>query len=176
VILIVAGVSGSGKSTVGALLAEMLHWQFADGDTFHSQANIAKMTAGIPLTDEDREPWLHAIGDWMDAEIAAGQSGVLACSLLKRSYRDELLSGRPSASVIFLEVDKDVLARRLSRRPGHFFTRQLLQSQLDILEPPAPDERVRIVREEEGPLRTAAKIAALLWPEGNPGSEPGAAQ
>jgi gluconokinase len=179
VILIVAGVAGSGKSTVGALLASMLRWGFADGDTFHSEANVAKMRSGIPLTDADREPWLRAMGSWMDAQMAAGRSSVLACSLLKRAYRDALLSARPSALVVFLQVDKDVLAQRLSHRPGHFFTRQLLQSQLDTLEPPAPDERVRVVPVEDGAAKTAAKIAALLWPDGpdgKPDGQPDAAQ
>jgi carbohydrate kinase (thermoresistant glucokinase family) len=172
VILIVAGVSGSGKSTVGALLARGLHWRFADGDDFHSKASIAKMTAGIPLTDEDRQPWLQAMGDWMDTQIAAGRSCVLACSALKRAYRDRLLAGRPSVLMIFLDVDKNVLAERLAARHGHFFHEQLLQSQLDALEPPAPDERVRVVREAEAPLQTAAKIAASLWPEGKPAGTP----
>jgi carbohydrate kinase (thermoresistant glucokinase family) len=174
VILIVAGVSGSGKSTVGKLLARRLRWRFADGDDFHSEANIAKMTAGIPLTDEDREPWLIAMCDWMDTQIAAGHSCVLACSALKRSYRDELLSGRPSALLIFLDVDKNVLAQRLATRHGHFFHEQLLQSQLDALEPPAPDERVRVVHEAEAPVQTAAKIVALFWPSGKPGGKPDA--
>jgi gluconokinase len=171
VILIVAGVAGSGKSTVGALLARMLRWRFADGDSFHSEASVAKMQAGIPLTDEDREPWLRAIGGWMDVQIAADRSGVIACSCLKRRYRDRLLSGRAEASLIFLEVDKDVLVQRLSHRHGHFFTLQLLQSQLDTLEPPVPDEqRVRVVAAEEGPAQTAAKIIKLLWPGGRAGA------
>src|ERR1700722_10873341 len=90
-ILIVAGVAGSGKTTVGALLAGQLHWRFADADTFHPAANIAKMHAGIPLTDEDRQPWLRAVSDWIDARVAAGEPAVITCSALKRAYRDELL-------------------------------------------------------------------------------------
>lgn len=175
-ILIVAGVAGSGKSTVGALLARMLHWQFADGDSFHPEANVAKMRAGIPLSDEDREPWLRAIGGWMDTEIAADRSCVLAASCLKRAYRDRMLDGRPPASMIFLEVDKDVVMQRLSHRHGHFFTQQLLQSQFDILEPPAPDERVRVVPVADGPAKTAARIVALLWPDRQPAGEQGRAQ
>jgi gluconokinase len=168
VILIVAGVAGSGKTTVGALLARLLHWDFADGDSFHSAANVAKMRSGVPLTDEDRLPWLHAIGDWMDAEIAAGKSGVIACSCLKAAHRELLLSGRPAAKMIFLQVDKDVLFQRLTSRPGHFFHVQLLQSQLDILESPGPDERVQIVPTEGAPGQTVSKIIALLWPHGVP--------
>jgi gluconokinase len=168
VILIVAGVAGCGKTTVGALLAGLLRWHFLDADTFHSEANVAKMRSGVPLTDEDRGPWLRAIADWMDATIAAGQSAVLACSALKRSYRDELLSGRPAATMVFLLVDRDVLVRRLTSRRGHFFPEKLLDSQLASLEPPGPDERVRTVHVDGDPAQTAATIIALLWPSGRP--------
>ena len=99
-ILIVAGVAGSGKTTVGALLAGRLRWLFADADSFHPEANVAKMRAGIPLTDADREPWLQAITDWMDERIAANQSAVITCSALKRAYRDRLLAGRPAATMV----------------------------------------------------------------------------
>jgi len=168
VILIVAGVAGSGKTTVGLLLSRLLHWEFADADSFHSEANVAKMQSGVPLTDEDRLPWLHKIADWMDTQITAGKSGVIACSCLKRAHRDLLLSGRPAAKMVFLQVDKDVLFQRLKDRPGHFFRAQLLQSQLDALEPPEPDERVQTVHTEGEPGKTASKIIALLWPHGRP--------
>ena len=125
-IVIVAGVSGSGKTTVGAMLAGRLGWPFADADDFHPAANVAKMRAGIPLTDADREPWLRAIVAWMDEHIARGESAVVGCSALKRSYRDELLGGRPEARMVFLATDRDVLARRLAARLGHFFPEQLL--------------------------------------------------
>ena len=152
-ILLVAGVSGSGKTTVGALLAERLHWRFADGDSFHSAANIAKMHAGIPLTDEDRRPWLLAITAWMDERIAAGESAVVTCSALKRVYREELLDGRPEARMIFLSVDRAEADRRMTARIGHFFPEQLLSTQFDALEPPQPDEpRVTVVASgEESP-------------------------
>ena len=169
VIVIVAGVSGSGKSTVGALLAGLLHWRFADADSFHPEANIAKMRAGIPLTDEDRGPWLHAVTDWMDARIVADESAVIACSALKRAYRDEMLSGRPAAVMIFLQVSRDVLARRLTARHGHFFPEKLLDSQLETLEPPAPDEHVHTVVVEGDAGQTAVKIIALLRPPAGPG-------
>jgi carbohydrate kinase (thermoresistant glucokinase family) len=122
-ILIVAGVSGSGKTTVGSMLAGRLGWRFADADGFHPAANIAKMRAGIPLTDDDRWPWLRAIGAWMDERIRTGESAVVTCSALKRAYRDELLDGRPQAHLVFLAVDRDVVARRLTARHGHFFPR-----------------------------------------------------
>jgi gluconokinase len=171
VILIVAGVSGSGKTTVGALIAGRLRWRFADADTFHPEANVAKMRSGVPLTDEDRAPWLRAIADWMDARIAAGQSAVVTCSALKRAYRDMLLTGRPEATMIFLQVSKDVLARRVTTRHGHFFPEKLLESQLETLEPPAPDERVQTVLEEGEPAQTADQVIALLWPDGEPNPE-----
>jgi gluconokinase len=171
VILIVAGVAGSGKTTVGALLAGRLRWRFADADTFHPEANVSKMRAGIPLTDEDRAPWLRTIADWMDARIAAGQSAVVTCSALKRAYRDQLLSGRPAATMVFLQVSRDVLVSRLNSRPGHFFPEKLLDSQLADLEPPEQDERVHTLLAEGEPEQTAAKIIALLWPDGEPSPE-----
>jgi gluconokinase len=171
VILIVAGVSGSGKSTVGALLAGRLRWPFADADAFHPDANVAKMRAGIPLTDEDRWPWLRTIADWMDTRIAAGESAVATCSALKRSYRDLLLRERPEAVMVFLEASREKLLRRLSARQGHFFPQQLLDSQLADVEPPETDEHVLVVQDEAEAAQTAAKIISLLWPRGAPDPE-----
>jgi gluconokinase len=167
VILIVAGVSGSGKTTVGALLAGRLGWRFADADTFHPEANVAKMRAGLPLTDADRGPWLRAIADWMDALIAAGESGVVTCSALKRRYRDFMLTGRP-ATMVLLEVSRAELERRVAARPGHFFPSQLLDSQLAAFEPPEPDEQVHTVLAEGDPMQTAADVVATVWPHGEP--------
>ena len=109
------------KATIGALLARRLGWQFADADDFHPAANVAKMRAGIPLTDEDRWPWLRAIAAWMDERIAGNDPAVITCSALKRSYRDLLLDGRPHARMVFLAPDREELARRLAARHGHFF-------------------------------------------------------
>ena len=143
-------------------MAGRLSWRFADADDFHPAANVAKMRAGIPLTDEDRVPWLHAIGAWMDDLIAAGQSGVVTCSALKRAYRDELLRGRPAATMFFLQVSRDVLVRRLTGRMGHFFPEELLDSQLRALEPPAPDERVVTVSADVDPARLVDEIVAQV--------------
>ena len=165
-IVIVAGVSGSGKSTVGALLAGLLGWRFADADEFHPAANVEKMRAGVPLTDEDRWPWLRAIATWMDERIAAGEQAVVTCSALKRSYRDVLLTGRPQARMVFLTPDREVVARRLAARHGHFFPEQLLGSQFTALEPPAPDEPVLTVVPSGDPQATADAIIAVLFPQG----------
>ena len=162
-IVIVAGVSGSGKSTVGALLAGRLGWPFTDGDLLHPDANIAKMARGEPLTDEDRMPWLRAVGESMDQRIAAGQAAILACSALKRRYRDLLLADRPAARIAFLQIDRDVAARRLAGRHGHFFDPDLLDSQFADLEPPAPDETaVLLVPVQDQPQVTADEIVRRL--------------
>jgi gluconokinase len=162
-IVIVAGVSGSGKTTVGALLAGRLGWRFADADDFHPAANVEKMRAGIPLTDEDRWPWLRAIAAWMDERIAGGENAVVACSALKRPYRDLLLDGRPQARMVFLTLDRDVLARRLAARHGHFFPEQLLGTQFVDMEPPEPDERVLTMVPAGDPQATVEEIIALVW-------------
>ena len=163
VIVIVAGVSGSGKSTVGALLAGQLGWPFTDGDLLHPDANIAKMARGEPLTDEDRMPWLRAIGESMDERIADGQPAILACSALKRSYRNLLLADRPAARIAFLQIDRDVAASRLAGRHGHFFDPRLLDSQFADLEPPAPDETaVLVVPVRDQPQMTADEIVRRL--------------
>ena len=169
-ILIVGGVAGSGKTTVGKLVAGQLDWQFADADSFHPAANIEKMRSGIPLTDEDRMPWLRAVTGWIDERIAAGQSAVITCSALKRSYRHLLLDGRPECVMALLEVDRDDLMKRVASRPGHFFPEELVQSQLDTLEQPSSGDEpnVHVIHEDSGASRTAAKIIDTLWPDGSP--------
>jgi gluconokinase len=146
-IVVVAGVAASGKSTVGRLIADQLGWPFTDADTLHPAGNVAKMHAGLPLTDADRRPWLAAVVDRIDGYLEAGQSAVLACSLLKRSYRDELIASRPTVRIVFLDVSRAELTRRLSSRHGHFFPAKLLDSQLAALEPPQPSERLLVVAE-----------------------------
>jgi gluconokinase len=139
-IVVVAGVAGSGKTTVGQLLARRLGWQFADGDNFHPAANVAKMRAGLPLTDDDRKPWLAAMDAWMDDIIASGQSAVLACSALKRKYRDDLVGQREQAVMVFLTITQAEDEARVLARKGHFFHEPLLASQFAALEPPDPAE------------------------------------
>ena len=162
VIVVVAGVSGSGKTTVGAMLAGRLHWEFMDGDSLHPAANIAKMHAGLPLTDADRRPWLRAIEDWMDQRRAAGASAVLACSALHRAYREELAAGRPEVRLVFLRVSREVAAARLAVRHGHFFPARLLDSQFRDLEPPAPDEPVLVVDAGRPAAELVAEIISRL--------------
>jgi gluconokinase len=132
-VVVVMGVSGSGKSTVGAALADRLGVPFADGDDLHPAANIAKMAAGRPLTDGDRAPWLEAVGHWLAGH--AGSGGVITCSALKRSYRDLLRSFAPDADLVHLHGRHDVIARRQAARPGHFMPPALLDSQFATLEP-----------------------------------------
>jgi gluconokinase len=144
-IVLVTGVSGSGKTTIGALLAGRLGWRYAEADDFHPPANVAKMTAGQPLTDEDRWPWLEAIGRWIDKRRAAGESAVVSCSALKRSYRDTLRRGRPELFMVYLAGSPAVIAERMVARQGHFFTAEMLDSQFAALEPPAPDEDILTV-------------------------------
>lgn len=145
-VLLVMGVSGSGKTTVGSLLAGRLGWTYAEADTFHPPANVAKMHAGHPLTDADRLPWLDAIGAWIDKTGANGEPAVVTCSALKRSYRDRLRAGRPNVTVIYLDADLDTVCTRLATREGHFFPPELLASQFAALEPPTPDEDIEHVR------------------------------
>jgi len=160
--VILAGVSGSGKTTVGRLLADRLGWPFADGDSFHPAANVAKMTAGIPLTDDDRWPWLAAIGAWMDARNAAGGSGVVACSALKRRYRDVLRQDRPEVRLVFLEVSHDEDLTRLRARSGHFFPAALMDSQFADLEPPAPAEGMLVLAARRSPDELVSAIISSL--------------
>jgi gluconokinase len=143
--LVVMGVSGSGKSTIADKLAERLNWSYEDGDNFHPASNVAKMRAGQPLTDEDRWPWLQAIADEIDRVCRAGQNAVIACSALKRAYRDILLHGRNDVRIIFLRGTQDLIANRLAERKGHFMPAGLLASQFKTLEPPDASENTVIV-------------------------------
>ena len=143
--LIVMGVSGSGKSTIAELLGKRLGWRFEDGDGFHPASNVEKMRAGHPLTDEDRWPWLQAIADEVDRICESGSHVVIACSALKRAYRDVLIHGRKDIGLVFLDGRQSLIAERMARRKNHFMPPALLQSQFATLEPPAGDEHPVIV-------------------------------
>ena len=138
VIVLLMGPAGSGKTTAGKLLAEQLSWEFADGDDFHPPANIAKMSGGIPLTDEDRLPWLQSIREAIERWLAQGRNVVLACSALKRSYRDllGLHSNAKDIKLVYLQGTYDLLLERLHSRKGHYMKEQMLLSQLRDLEEP----------------------------------------
>lgn len=146
VVIIVMGVSGSGKSTVGRAIADRLGWEFQDGDSFHPPANVAKMKAGTPLDDQDRQPWLEAMRDWMQAAHRGGRNAVLACSALRERYRDVLLRHEPWVRFVHLHGSRELIAARMAARSGHFMPPTLLASQLATLEPPADALVVDIAR------------------------------
>jgi ribose 5-phosphate isomerase A len=139
-ILVIMGVSGAGKTTVAQELAARLGWRFGEGDTLHPEVNIAKMHAGIPLTDADRRPWLDAIAAWIDQQRAARQPGIITCSALKRAYRQIIADDRPEVRLIYLRGGRDLIAEHLAHRRDHFMPAGLLQSQIDTLEEPEPSE------------------------------------
>jgi gluconokinase len=134
-IILLMGVTASGKTTIGRALAEQLRWRFADADDYHSAANIARMRAGIPLTDQDRAPWLQSLRSAIPAWLAAGENVVLACSALKASYRDILMVG-PEVKLVYLRASKELIASRLAARHGHYMNPSLLDSQFEALEAP----------------------------------------
>jgi gluconokinase len=173
-VVVVMGVSGSGKTTVASLLAGRLDWEFADGDDFHPPANVAKMQAGTPLTDEDRWPWLAAIAAWIDGTRAAsaagrGPGGVVACSALRRAYRDVLIGDRPDVRLVYLRGERDVIGRRMTARHGHFMPTTLLDSQFRTLEEPAADENPLVVSVGGTPREIVAEVAEGLGVPALPG-------
>src|ERR1700686_1820565 len=159
------GVSGSGKSTVASMLAHRLHWTYEDAAWFHPEANVEKMHHGEPLTDQDRWPWLRAIAAWIDNTRKAGNHGVVACSALKRAYRDILVGARRDVRLVFLKRDRELIGRRIAARDDHFMPASLLDSQFAALEEPAADERPTVVsiaphpRESFDDMGTALGIA-----------------
>ncbi len=161
-VLVVMGVSGSGKSTIGTQLALQLRCEFEDGDWFHPTRNIDKMHAGIPLTDEDRAPWLIAIADYIDRTRCAGSRAVVACSALKRRYRGVIIGNRPDVRLVYLKGDMELVARRIAVRHEHFMPTSLLQSQFDALEEPGPDERPIVVSIAPPPREIVTRIIEAL--------------
>ncbi len=161
-VLVVMGVSGSGKSTIGTQIALSLQWDFEDGDWFHPASNIEKMHNGEPLTDEDRWPWLDAIAEFIDATRRHGHHAVIACSALKRSYRAVIVGDRPDVRLIYLKGDMSLIGRRIATRHEHFMPQELLQSQFDALEEPEPDENPIVVSIEPRPREIVRAILAAL--------------
>lgn len=161
-ILVIMGVSGSGKSTVARPLAAKLGWTFQEGDAFHPPANVAKMKAAIPLTDADRAPWLAAIAAWIDAQAAAGAPGIVTCSALKRAYRIGLTQGRPQVRIVYLQGSPALIAERLAKRQHHFMPPSLLASQFADLEPPGPDEHPLIIDIDQPVAAQVEDIVRLL--------------
>jgi gluconokinase len=162
-VLVVMGVSGSGKTTTGQQLAQRLGWPFKEGDELHPPENIAKMASGQPLTDADRAPWLGMVAAWISDRLEAGGAGVIACSALKRAYRDRLAAGRQAqVRFVYLKGDFDLIAGRVERRRGHFMPSSLLASQFVALEEPAPEEAAVVVDISEPPEAQVDAVLAAL--------------
>lgn len=165
-VLVIMGVSGSGKSTVAGVLAGRLGWDLAEGDDLHPEANVAKMQAGHALSDEDRWPWLDIIADWIKERTAAGKPGIITCSALKKHYRD-VLRGE-GVVFVFLQGSKDKISDRLASRHGHFMPASLLESQFDALEAPTEDENHISLCVSASPSEEADEIIERLGLEAQP--------
>lgn len=161
-VIVLMGVSGSGKSTVGNALASALGWEFRDADSLHPPANIEKMSRGIPLTDRDRGPWLAAIAAWIDDRLRTGSSGIVSCSALKRAYRQVIVGGRTGVGLVHLRGSFDLISARMAARRGHFMPPALLQSQFQTLEEPGPDEHALSVSIDAPAGQIAQQVIAAF--------------
>jgi len=161
-VLVMMGVSGTGKTTVGEALARRLGWTFQEGDEFHPPANIAKMKSGQPLDDADRAPWLALVAAWISDELAKGRSAVITCSALKRSYRSAIIGGRSDVVLVYLEGPQALIARRIGARRGHFMPPSLLASQFADLQPPAASEDAIVVDVDQPVAAQVDDIVAEL--------------
>lgn len=144
-VLLLMGVSGSGKTTIALELQRVLHWPYIDGDDLHPAANVEKMRSGHPLNDQDRLPWLHSIARWIDGRLAAGEPGIITCSNLKRAYRKITAGDRKGVNLIYLKGDEKVIADRISRRNHQYMPTSLLRSQFETLEEPGEEEHPIVV-------------------------------
>ena len=161
-VAIIMGVSGSGKTTVAQRVAAELGWTYQEGDALHPAANVAKMAAGTPLTDEDRAPWLAVVASWVQARLTAGENGVITCSALKRRYREQLGNGKPGVRIVYLYGDHATLEAHVQGRHHEYMPATLLDSQLATLEEPTPDEHVVTV-DVGGPVdQTVEAVIRLL--------------
>jgi carbohydrate kinase (thermoresistant glucokinase family) len=161
-ILVIMGVSGCGKTTIAEGLCRRLGWQYQEGDALHPPANVEKMKSGHPLTDEDRWPWLRRIAERIDEWRAAGISGVVTCSALKRAYRDIVIGTRPGVVLIYPRGSKELIAGRMAKRHGHFMPASLLDSQFATLEEPSPDENPLTVGIDRTPEAIVDEIVRRL--------------
>lgn len=164
-VLVVMGVSGSGKTTVGKRLAERVGWQYQEGDALHPPENVAKMSSGTPLTDADRIPWLQRVANRIDAWRSSGETGVITCSALKRAYRDVVIGDRPDVGLVHLKGSRELIGRRMATRKGHFMPTALLDNQFATLQEPSPDERAITVDVAGTPPEIVDEILRRLPPE-----------
>ena len=160
--VVVMGVAGTGKSTIGKELADRYGWAFAEGDSFHPRANIQKMKSGVPLDDDDRWPWLRAVAEWIDQQETSGTSAVVTCSALKRSYRDLLRDGNPSVWFAHLTAPVEVLEQRIRSRKDYFMPSSLLPSQLATLEQLDPDEPGAALEDDGAPADVVDRLLAVM--------------
>ena len=161
-IIVLMGVSGCGKTTVGVDLAAHLGWEYQEGDALHPAENILKMSAGTPLNDEDRKPWIARVTDWIDSHCLAGTDGVISCSALKKSYRQTITSKQNDVYLVYLRGTRELLSRRLAERKDHFMPPDLLESQLELLEEPSADERAFVVTIDRTPNDIVKSICDFL--------------
>lgn len=161
-VIVVMGVASSGKTSLGERLAERLGWSFRDADSFHPPENVAKMSSGTPLTDEDRKPWLAAIAAWIDDLRTNGGNGIVTCSALKRAYREVIVGDRPDVTLVYLRGSRELIGQRMAARQHHFMPPALLDSQFATLEEPGADEKPLVVPVEASKEAIVAQVVREL--------------
>ena len=161
-IIVLMGVSGCGKTTIGTNLARRLNWEYQEGDALHPQKNIVKMSEGIPLNDDDRKPWIARIADWIETRCIAGRDGVISCSALKEAYRQTIRGNQSDVQFVYLRGSRELLSDRLAYRKDHFMSPNLLESQLELLEEPSVDEQAMVVTIDFTPEKIVQKICDSL--------------